>query len=196
MATRWNTRSAAGMGMKQPVAWHNAEQAREPCRHLHRCRPPCGGARPSFLWGCPVGDGRGTVAGSLARVAHSGLGRLSVQVASSSAQLFAAGACRPRRTGRRNHQQANNKAGRGRHRRRQRRDHGNLLRGRGARSVRVESWLQTARYAPVCGLDCPAHGRSLTPWTALEVRRVAGLQATCTNRPPPACPTRRMLPTP
>ena len=45
------------------------------------------------------------------------------------------------------------------------------------------------RYAPVCGLDCPAHRRSLTPCERTGGGCDSSLQATGTNRPPRARPS-------
>jgi hypothetical protein len=49
---------------------------------------------------------------------------------------------------------------------------------------------EPARYAPVCVLDCPAHRRSLTPCERKGGERDSSLQATRTNRPPRARPSR------
>ena len=49
------------------------------------------------------------------------------------------------------------------------------------------------RYAPVCGLDCPAHRRSLTPCERTGGGCDSSLQATGTSRPPRAHPSRSPL---
>jgi len=66
-------------------------------------------------------------------------------------------------------------------------------RGRGA-ALQPDPGVRNllTRYVPVCVLDCPAHRRSLTPCERTGGGCDSSLQATGTNRPPRARPSRSL----